>query len=94
MPAENATYIAKWKVCDELNNFIFTSTQTSVTITGIIDKTVTSIVLPDYVTSIAQGAFSGCSNVTDITLPFVGGGIKTSDDTYQYPFGYIFGTST
>jgi hypothetical protein len=43
------------------------------------------------VTLIGKAAFSGCSNLESITLPFVGDSIKTSDDKYQYPLGYIFG---
>ena len=35
------------------------------------------------------------SYITSITIPFVGAVAgKTSEDTYQYPFGYIFGTSS
>ena len=55
----------------------------------------TSVTIPDSVTSIASGAFSGCSSLESITIPFVGGSAgKTSSSTYQYPFGYIFGTSS
>ena len=55
----------------------------------------TLITIPDSVTSIGQGAFSGCSALEQITIPFVGAEAgKTSSDTYQYPFGYIFGTSS
>ena len=55
----------------------------------------TSITIPDSVTSIGEGAFSGCSSLESITIPFVGAkaGV-TSNGTYQYPFGYIFGTSS
>ena len=54
----------------------------------------TSIAIPDSVTSIGQGAFGGCSALQSITIPFVGGSRKTASNTYQYPFGYIFGTSS
>ena len=54
----------------------------------------TSITLPEGVTSIGSSAFSGCSSLESITIPFVGGSRKTATDTYQYPFGYIFGTSS
>ena len=56
---------------------------------------VTSVVIPSSVTSIGQGAFAGCSKLQSITIPFVGAQAgKTASDTYQYPFGYIFGTSS
>ena len=55
----------------------------------------TSITIPDSVTSIGSSAFSGCSSLESMTIPFVGDEAdKTSSDTYQYPFGYIFGTSS
>ena len=55
----------------------------------------TAVTIPDSVTSIGEGAFSGCSSLESITIPFVGAEAgKTSSDTYQYPFGYIFGTSS
>ncbi len=58
-------------------------------------SSLTSIVIPDSVTSIGYSAFSGCSSLEEMTIPFVGAkaGV-TSSDTYQYPFGYIFGTAS
>lgn len=52
-------------------------------------------VIPNSVARVGEGAFSGCSSLESITIPFVGAkaGV-TSSDTYQYPFGYIFGTSS
>ena len=56
---------------------------------------ITSITIPDSVPSIGPSAFSGCSALESITLPFVGNKAGlTSEDTYQYPFGYIFGTDS
>ena len=54
-----------------------------------------SVTIPESVTSIGSSAFRGCSSLESITIPFVGAkaGV-TSNDTYQFPFGYIFGTSS
>jgi len=52
-----------------------------------------SITVPSSITLIEGGAFSGCSSLESIVLPFVGERIKTSADKYQYPLGYIFGTT-
>ena len=58
-------------------------------------KGIISVIVPDSVKSIGLGAFSGCSSLESITIPFVGAEAdKTSSDTYQYPFGYIFGTTS
>ncbi len=53
-----------------------------------------NIEIPNGVTSIGFGAFGRCSSLESITLPFVGCSQKIANDTYQYPFGYIFGTSS
>jgi hypothetical protein len=53
-----------------------------------------SITICDGVKSVGELAFSGCSSLQNITLPFVGTSAKTSSDTNQYPFGYIFGTTS
>ena len=51
---------------------------------------ISSITVPDSVTSIGQAAFGGCSNLTSITLPFVGAELNGTTNTH---FGYIFGAS-
>ena len=79
--------MAKMTPKAEMDNFIFTSTEATCSITGINDKTVTEIVVPDYVTRIGGSTFSGCSSLTEITLPFVG---ATKDGTDNPYFGYIF----
>ena len=90
----NKNVTAKFALIAEMSNFNFTSTKTTCNISGIKNTYVTKIIIPDCVTSISSSAFSGCRNLTEITIPFVGkqAGV-TENDTYQYPFGYIFGTS-
>ena len=58
-------------------------------------SSLTSITIPGSVTNIGSYAFFGCSSLESITLPFIGAkaGV-TSNDAYQYPLGYIFGTSS
>ncbi|MCF0108461.1 MAG: leucine-rich repeat protein, partial [Bacilli bacterium] len=48
----------------------------------------TSLVIPDSVTSI-DSSLSGCSNLIELKIPFVG---QTASDSLD--FGYIFGTSS
>ena len=93
MPDENVTYTAKWKVNDEISNFIFTSTQDTCIISGLKDYGVDTIIVPDYVTKIISGAFKGCSNLKSITLPFVGES-KNATTSSSTLFGYVFGTSS
>ena len=57
-------------------------------------ENITEIIVLDSVKKIFSGAFSGCSRLESITLPFVGESRKNVRDTYQYPFGYIFGSSS
>ena len=47
----------------------------------------TNIEIPTSVISIGLGAFSGCTNIESITLPFVG------DGGYRYYLGCIFGAT-
>lgn len=54
----------------------------------------TSVTIPDSVIRIPSGVFHGCSSLESITIPFVGGSKKAASATYQYPFGYIFGTGS
>ena len=71
-------------------------TVVSIESSAFVDCTgITSVIVPDSVTSIGEGAFAGCGSLESITIPFIGAEAgKTSADTYQYPFGYIFGTDS
>ena len=53
----------------------------------------TNIVISNNITSIGNGAFSYCSSIVSMTLPFVGGNPHPTQDTNESYFKYIFGTS-
>ncbi|MBE6134347.1 MAG: hypothetical protein E7178_06770 [Erysipelotrichaceae bacterium] len=81
---------AKFGLCDELDNYELIGNGTNITIKGVKDKTITTIDLPESVTvnditykinKIEAGAFNGCSNLQEITLP------------YAYNFKSLFGTT-
>ena len=72
--------VARFEVKEEMKNFNFTSTATTCSITGIKDKSVTEILVPNYVTSIGSSAFFGCSSLTSVTIP---DGV-TSIDSYAF----------
>ena len=58
---------------------------------SINKSNLTSIAIPDSVTSVCHYVFSNCTNLTSVTIPFVGlkAGVK-STDPYQYPLGAMF----
>lgn len=65
---------------------------------GFADRNITSIVIPDSVTSIDQGTFRNCNKLQKMTVPFVGGSMDAryygdSENASQATahFGYIFG---
>ena len=60
---------AKFKIKDEMSNFNFNSSVDTCNITGLKDKTVSVIIIPEYVTSIGSYVFEGCSGLTSVTIP-------------------------
>ena len=81
---------AKFNVKAEMSNFNFNSSVDTCNITVVKNKTVSEIIIPDYVTSIDNDAFYGCNSLASITLPFIGAS-RTASDGYNEVFGYIFG---
>lgn len=59
---------------------------------SVADKSITTAVVREGTAGICSGAFNGCAKLVNLTVPFIGATLKTENDTYQYPFGYIFGT--
>lgn len=55
-------------------------------------REITSIVVPDCVTSIGCGAFKGCNKLESISLPFTGN--TAESNAYNAVFGFIFGYDT
>ena len=93
MPKHSMVIEARFDFIVEMDKFYFETNGNECEITGIKDKSATSIVVPNCVTSIAEGSFSGCSSLEEITIPFVGDRKQASmTDATQYPLGYIFGT--
>ena len=93
--ANNVEFTAKCVVAEEMKNFEFESTESSCKITGIKDKDLEKIVVPNYVTAFSSGVFSGCSNVKELIIPFVGlnkEGTYTNGNRNYYPLGVLFGT--
>ena len=60
---------ARFAPIEIMANFNFTLTSTTCSITGVIDKTITEIIVPDCVTSISQGAFRDCRSLRSIEIP-------------------------
>ena len=79
----------------EVTSLVIPNDVTTISSYAFVNCTsITSIVVPNTVTTIGLGAFSGCSSLQSITLPFIGGSLKELTDTWQYPFGYIFGSTS
>ena len=65
---KSMTIEARWVISSDFTGFNFTSTQTTCTITGIKDTTVTNIVIPNTVTIIGSSAFHDCDSLTSVTI--------------------------
>lgn len=66
--AEPVTYTATYSVTDELKPFTFKSSPETIIITGVLDADIQNAVIPPCVSSIANGAFSGCDMLCSVTI--------------------------
>ena len=73
---------AKFKIKDEMANFNFTCSVDTCKITGLKDKTISQIVIPEYVTSIEDSSFNNCGNLTTVKWKAKN---CTSAGSYSYP---------
>ncbi len=74
-------------IFDEFNGLPVTAIAANAFADGTQVKTV---FVSDTVTNIGQGAFSGCTALETLTLPFVGATKNGEENTY---FGYVFGAT-
>ncbi|MBO4668220.1 MAG: leucine-rich repeat protein, partial [Bacilli bacterium] len=93
--AVNQTYEARFVIPEGFENLLFNVVDEDIIVIGIIDRMVTEIIIPDSVTKILEGALSGCSNLTYLSLPFIGKEQHLAGEarleTNEYLLGYIFG---
>ena len=61
--------LARFNIKNEMLNFDFDSNLTECTINSVYNKNIDSLVIPNYVTKIADGAFEYLINITSIELP-------------------------
>ena len=92
--SQNVNYEARFELLHEMENFYFSSTIDNCTISGLKSKNIVVLDVPNFVTSIDKGAFSGCSSLERIVLPFIGDQRHKGNDKNQYPLGYVFGQSS
>ena len=69
VPAYDVTYVAIFEKDERLANFKCSITENSCVITGVLDKNITTVLIPDYVTGIGDYAFRGCTGLTSVTIP-------------------------
>lgn len=60
---------------------------------AFMERKITSIIIPNSVTIIKNGAFRNCNNLISMTLPFIGESINAQNG-YDEVLGYIFGYRT
>lgn len=64
----NVSVIAKFEVDPAMRGFTFYSFSDNCVITDITDKSIQSLVIPDYVTEIGENAFRDCLTLSTVTI--------------------------
>ena len=69
MTAKSRILTAKWEMIDdELQKFYFSASPDKCTITGVVDKSIQTAVIPNIVTDIGAEAFAGCSMLNTVKI--------------------------
>lgn len=68
MTDDNTVYTARYEVIEALRPFTLTATENTVTITGVKDTAVTSLLVPACVTKIDESAFRYCNDLESLTV--------------------------
>ena len=87
--AKDIELVAHWT--PDLDAFEYDDENGIITITGVKDTSVTKLYIPIEVDSIEKGAFNGCANLEEITLPFIGANADPEPGSESSLFSYIFG---
>ena len=82
MPANDICLTAKTVVKNEMQIFDFSSTENTCVIEKVKDEQIQSLTIPDYVTSIGNFAFYGCSSLTEVNWNATE---CTRTGSYDYP---------
>jgi len=87
------TSVEVLKIPSSIDNYPVTQIE-SYAFLGCVN--LTKAYIPDSITSLGLGIFSGCSSLEELTLPFIGAGLGGSEGMLkrQSVFGYIFGCKT
>lgn len=86
VPDKEYSVTAEWELVEGLEKFSFTATETTLTLTGVKDNTVTQLIIPEIFTDVKFCALEDCTELESITVPFIGSGTSAYTN-----FGYIFG---
>lgn len=79
-----------FKNVKELSSLEFNSTITSIPDKAFVNSGIESIFIPNTVNSIGEEIFSGCYNLSNITIPFIGSSLESSNES---DLSYFFGTT-
>ncbi len=89
MGSSDVTIEMRWEYDVKCDIFDYTVSYSGINITGIKDKSLTSIAIPQGIYQIKEGVLSGCGNLEELTVPFVGGNSYGTN-----VLGFLFGQTS